>query len=232
MISVQGNESGVGALAPRPGLSRIFPAGMIRGRERRFLASLLPAAFVTCGLYLAMTELIRTDEVVLVEKPQRILTDITPEREIDDTVRIKWTPAPIVNVNLPPMPPVTRKDSKVEGLPVPVIGPGDWGLTREVINFQPPPPQPMGERTARPVRLPAASYPQSMAARGLEGTCNVHFSLSARGLPYDIDASCSHPGFEKEAAKAVGKAEFLPEIRQGVPVQSHNYVYPMEFRLQ
>jgi TonB family protein len=66
----------------------------------------------------------------------------------------------------------------------------------------------------------------------MEGSCDVHFSLSTRGLPYDITAACSHAGFEKEAVRAVSKAEFLPEIRQGLPVESHNYVYPMEFRLQ
>jgi protein TonB len=60
----------------------------------------------------------------------------------------------------------------------------------------------------------------------------VHFSLTARGLPYDVVAVCSPSGFENEAARAVSRAEFLPEIRQGMPVESHNYVYPMEFKLQ
>ncbi|MEZ6002135.1 energy transducer TonB [Hyphomonas sp.] len=184
------------------------------------------------SLFVTMTGMIRVDEVERVATPQRILEKITPQREPAEVRTVEREFAPIVEVALPPMPPVSKIASKVGGLPVPVLKTDGWLVSRDVINFRPPAPQAIGERVAQAVRQPTASYPPAMARIGQGGTCEVHFSLSTRGLPYDISATCSHPGFEKEAAKAVGKAQFLPEIRQGVPVESHNYVYPMEFRLQ
>ena len=195
-----------------------------QGLEPRFIISIVPAAAVTLGLFVTMMQLIRTDEVVLTEKPQRILSKITYDHAEPE-------PYHSIREHAPPLPPLSKTASKVEGMPVPVFEAQDWGLTHETIRIQPPAPQPVGERIAQAIRPPVASYPRDMAAKGQEGTCNIHFSLSTRGLPYDVTARCSHRGFEKEAIRAVSRTEFLPEIRQGVPVESHNYVYPMEFRL-
>ena len=232
MISIQG-ANGHPSQTGRPSEIVRYAARAFSGAERRLFTATLPAAAVTLGLFVTMTGLIRVDEVELLGKPQRVLEKITPQRIPPPVKTIDRVLAPIVGVSLPPMPPVSMIGSKVDGLPMPVLKTDDgWLASRELIHFKPPPPQAIGERVAQAVRQPAASYPSAMARNGKEATCEVHFSLSTRGLPYDISAACSHPGFEKEAAKAVGRAEFLPEIRQGVPVESHNYVYPMEFRLQ
>lgn len=229
MIRVQGKSFGGGALVAPLGVAS---ARRNLGQDKRFLTSIVPAAAVTLGLFLTMTQLIQVDEVELTPVAHRPLTAITPQSEPVETRRIDRVPAPVVDMELPPMPPVSKIASKVGGLPVPVIDRGDWGLPREAVRFAPPAPQAIGERVAQAIRPPVASYPGDMARRGMEGSCDVYFSLSTRGLPYDVTATCSHAGFEKEAVRAVSKAEFLPEIRQGLPVESHNYVYPMEFRLQ
>ncbi|MAU67600.1 MAG: energy transducer TonB [Hyphomonas sp.] len=229
MISIQGNSVGGGALhAPFGTASQ----RMASRQDRRLLTSMVPAAAITLGLFVTMTQLIRVDEVELAPVTHRPLPIVTPQHKETEPNRIDRFPAPVADVELPPMPPVTKSVSSVEGLPVPVIDRGNWDLQREAIRFEPPAPQAIGERIAQAIRRPVASYPADMARRGMEGSCDVHFSLSTRGLPYDITAACSHAGFEKEAVRAVSKAEFLPEIRQGLPVESHNYVYPMEFRLQ
>lgn len=232
MISVKGNGAVVGLLKLTTGSAGLAAAGSGWRPERRFLVSLIPASIVTFGLFVAMTELVRVDEVTLVEKPQRNLAKITPQRLDSEPVRTIRLSAPLVDVLLPPLPPVLKTTSKADGPPMPVFQSGSIPVPREVINFPPPVPEALGERLAQAIRQPVPSYPQAMARKGQEGACEVHFSLTTRGLPYDVSATCSHAGFEKEAVRAVGRAEFLPEIRQGVPVESHNYVYPMEFRLQ
>jgi protein TonB len=229
MIGIQEIKVSRGMLAAPSGVA---PAARFFRQDRRILTSMVPAAVMTLGLFLAMMQLIRVEEVELSEVTHRPLPIIIPQRIISEPKLIIRNPAPPVDVELPPMPPVTRIATTVGGLPVPVIERGDWGVIRETIRFDPPAPQAIGERIAQAVRLPVASYPSVMAQKGLEGDCDVHFSLSTRGLPYNITAKCSHAGFEKEAVRAVSKAEFLPEIRQGLPVESHNYVYPLEFRLQ
>tara|TARA_R110002051_G_scaffold10866_2_gene40518 strand:- start:10924 stop:11613 length:690 start_codon:yes stop_codon:yes gene_type:complete len=229
MIRIKGSSISGGSLAVPFGTGS---ARRILRQDRRFLTSMLPAAVVTFGLFVTMTQLIRVDEVELAPVVHRPLLTITPQHKESEPNLIDRVPAPDVDLELPPMPPVTKTGPTVEGLPLPVIDRGDWDISREPIRFASPAPQPIAERIAQAIRPPVASYPADMARRGLEGSCDVHFSLTTRGLPYDISATCSHAGFEKEAVRAVGRAEFLPEIRQGVPVESHNYVYPMEFKLQ
>nr|WP_321362362.1 TonB family protein [uncultured Hyphomonas sp.] len=229
MTGIQANSISSGAPAAP------FGSGSPRKtlqQEGRFLTSLLPAAAITLGLFVTMTQLIRVDEVELSPVVHRPLLAITPQHEESEPRLIDRVRAPVVDVELPPMPPVSKTATSVDGLPVPVIDRGDWSVPLDTIRFTPPAPQAIGERVAQAIRPPVASYPADMARRGLEGSCDVHFSLTTRGLPYDVSATCSHAGFAKEAVRAVGRAEFLPEIRQGVPVESHNYVYPMEFRLQ
>jgi protein TonB len=232
MIATETYGAGRHGTAHSGGLAGAFAAGATQGQDRRFLASMIPAAAVTLGLFIVMTQLIRADEIELIEKDARPLFAITPQH-IDSEPEISIRDvAPPVDLKLPPLPPVTRTVGNIDGFPMPVLTTGDWSLPREVISFSPPNAQPIGERVATPIRPPVAAYPPRMAASGLEGACEVHFSLSSRGLPYDVVAACTQSGFEKEAAKAVSRAEFLPEIRQGMPVESHNYVYPMEFKLQ
>lgn len=201
-------------------------------RESRFAAALAPAAAITVGLFLAMNGLIRTDEIALVKKDVRVLLPVTPQKQIAEPTERPEFPVPAIDVDLPPAPPVQKLDAGAIGFPAPAVG----GFPRTIPAGGPdlplPSVKPLGERIATPVRVPVPAYPRVMSRQGLSGTCDVRFSLTAQGLPYDVVANCSHPGFETEAARAVSKAQFLPKIRQGVPVESHNYVYPLEFRMQ
>lgn len=202
------------------------------GGRGRFAAVLAPAAAITVGLFFAMNGLIHTDDIQLVEKKPRILLPITPTRTEPPPPLDGRKPVEIVQVDLPPLPPVQNVPTTTDWAPVPVVGQVPAELPKRLEKITMPVVRPIGERIAIPVRDPVLSYPRDMAARGISGTCEVHFSLSTRGLPFDVVAKCSHPGFEKEARRAVSRTEFLPEIRDGQPVESHNVVYPLEFRMQ
>lgn len=221
MVAAQG-FAGISAYERRAG----------EGRRGRFLAALAPAAAITVGLFIGMNGLIHTDDIQLVEKKPRILLPITPTRPEPPPPLDGRKPVEIVQVDLPPLPPVQRVSTTTDWAPVPVIGQVPAELPKRLEKISMPIVHPIGERIAVPVRDPVLSYPPDMAARGISGTCEVHFSLSTRGLPFDVAAKCSHSGFEREARRAVSRTEFLPEIRDGQPVESHNVVYPLEFRMQ
>lgn len=231
MISFRniGTASAAGAHA---GFVGAGAAIAIRGQERRFLGSLVPAAAITISLFLAMTALIRTDDVRLDEKEARPLFAITPQHKPAEVIVRDRFPPPLEVLDLPPLPPVQKAHTTGTAWPVIDLTPDAWELPLEAVGFVPPKAHAIDARIATPVRPPVASYPTDMARRGISGKCDVRFSLSTRGLPYDITASCTHPGFVKEAVRAVGRTEFLPKIQDGVPVESHNYVYPLEFELQ
>ena len=129
------------------------------------------------------------------------------------------------------MPPVQKIDREIQGPAAYTPTAGHWQIPRETIRFVPAQAHPMEGRIATPVRQPVPVYPRDLAQQGVSGKCDVSFSLTMQGRPYDVTAKCTHPGFEKEAARAVSKSEFLPKIEQGMPVESHNYVYPLEFRI-
>lgn len=232
MHSVQGFGHGneyASSLGTMPGSVASIAAG---GQERRLLASLAPAAAITVALFLAMTALIRTDEVRLTEKEQRPLLAITPQHEPPQTITHDRKPPKLAEIDLPPLPPVQKATTGTWSGPVFDYAFDGGTLPKQEVSFAPPQVRPMGTRSATPVRPPVASFPPEMARRGISGKCDVRFSLSPRGLPYDLAATCTHPGFEKEAVRAVSRTEFLPKIQDGMPVESHNYVYPLEFALQ
>ncbi len=228
MISVQGFGRGNGHVTGLGNMRGSVAGIAVGGQERRFVISLAPAAAITVALFFAMTALIRTDEVQLTEKVERPLYPITPQHEPTKALEIdRKVPQP-TEIELPPLPPVQKVTASTGPGLVFDYGFDGWTLPKQEVSFTPPQARPMGTRSATPVRPPVASFPADMARRGISGKCDVRFSLSSRGLPYDITAACSHPGFEKEAVRAV----FLPKIQDGMPVESHNYVYPMEFALQ
>ena len=92
-------------------------------------------------------------------------------------------------------------------------------------------PTPVTDRVATPVRPLMVTYPNSAASRGLEGICEVSFDITPQGLPYNVEANCTHRVFEDEARRAVSRSEFLPQIINGHAVETHRVVYPLEFRL-
>ena len=228
MNTIQGFDNTAGR-----GTGRLSVGAVAAGsQERRFLASLLPAGAVTIGLYFAMTGLIRTDEIELPEIEPRPLFAVTPQHETPEPVLEDRHIAPPVEISLPPLPPVQKLQGDAVGLPAPQIGSAPATVPASGFQMGPIRVAPIEERIATPVRPPVPSYPRMMMSKGISGTCEVRFSLSAGGLPYDVVATCSHPGFEKEARRAVSRAEFLPQIQDGQAVAAHNFVYPLEFKVQ
>ena len=86
---------------------------------------------------------------------------------------------------------------------------------------------------AEVIRKPIPEYPQKALryGRAIEGSCEVEFSVSRFGRPYDISADCTDDIFEEPARDAVRAAKFKPKTVDGIPVESHKVVYPIEFSL-
>ncbi|MCA8901431.1 MAG: TonB family protein [Hyphomonas sp.] len=204
-----------------------FPGGV-----SRFAASALPAAPMTVALFLAMNHLIRTDLELPPALEMRPLPPLAMPEPVDLTPNVR--PKPVLNdvMDLPPPPAISTVRTDSAPMPPVSLDPALPDLPLQAVSFTPLAASPIGERVPTPVRPPLPVYPTSQASRGAEGDCEVRFSLSPRGLPFDVVATCTDPGFEREARRAVSKAEFLPQIRDGQPVESHNLVYPLEFRFK
>lgn len=202
-----------------------------RWKHRRIASGTLPAAAITFCLFTFMYTAIGGYEAPEKPAPLPELAQITPT--IEEPTAYKHYPvvASIEASSLPPrLGPVVIDNVDVFIPQVKEIGRAptriDYGelLSTKTITVAP-------ARVLKPISGPAAVYPQRLLQRGIEGSCEVRFSVSSRGEPLNIRPNCSHAGFETAAKRAVSKSRFAPEIENGQPVESNNVIYPIEFNL-
>ena len=204
----------------------------IQSRITQLLATVVLALCMTIGLFALMERLIRVESVTLDETTSRGITPFIAEEPVIDEpggenlikkIELK-TPPPARNMDVPmradigPMPIVINES-------VPAV-PSDLG------NIIAPPAPYIGSGKAIAVRQPVAKYPDRAVRAGLTGDCEVLFSLTAQGEPFNVTANCTDPVFERSAAAAVRKSAFVPaRTDSGRPREAHGLVWPMEFRL-
>ena len=79
---------------------------------------------------------------------------------------------------------------------------------------------------------PKPKYPAIASWLGLEGHCDVRFSVDEKGFPFSVSPFCTRPIFCFEAKRAVSAATFYPKRIDGIPVERLNVVYPFEFAFE
>jgi len=197
---------------------------------RLTLAALLAVPLVY-ALFLGASLLIKVDEVVLVATPDRPIVSITPQ-EPDKLTPTTVKPPPLSVADKPPPPP--RPEVTTTGsAPGFTFAPPAGDVTP--IKFSPGPisVSPLAGRNIQVVRAPAPSMPAIAMTRGISGDCDVLFDVDTRGRPFNITATCTDDVFNAEAIRSVGKAEFLPKVNaQGIAVEQHGAIYPLEFRVK
>ena len=199
----------------------------------RILASLIPAAGLTLGLFVVMDRLVDVGEIILPEPEFRVLASITPsedkvEEPVSDTRDIfdpiDATPPP----RRDPLKPLEPGSIvfQVADYRVPDVGEVRGELTPVIQTVSV-----MVRETATPIRAPTPDYPSRALMSGLEGSCDVVFNIDAAGRPFDVEANCTDRIFERSSENAVSKSLFAAKLKNGVPVGQENLVYPIQFTL-
>lgn len=91
--------------------------------------------------------------------------------------------------------------------------------------------QPESHKLPSVLRPPIPTFSTCAATRGIEGECQVFFDVDASGKPINVVPVCSNAVFNREAARAVSRAEFSPATIDGTPVKYPGVIYPMSFHL-
>lgn len=191
------------------------------------------AGLVVLGLFSFMQKMIDSDFVPPEEKPHRDLQVLVAAPHDPDRPIIRdRKPKPLDVADRPPPPPKLR------------AGPTDIDLPMQDFSGSVPGRLEVGRlgdmtfdtividaRDAKPISPPLPTYPQELASRQIEGDCEVRFSVDTRGRPFDVEAACTHPGFQREAERAVSKVLFAPMLRKGQAMERRNVIYPIAFRL-
>lgn len=70
-----------------------------------------------------------------------------------------------------------------------------------------------------PLVHPNPVYPQSALRRGLEGYCDLEFSVTELGTTTDVRVIfCTSSLFERASIRAMQKAKYKPRVNDGVPI--------------
>lgn len=208
-------------------------ASLQKSKVSRGLMVAVPAAVVTLGLFSGMHNLIVGEDFEPSDQPVYELEPYFAEQkpEVIRTTSVK--PKPLPAIDPPPMPPALTKTVKT----VKLTEGGYWGTPPgdydgpKFNNILPKRASSMPFRKMIPLTPPVPVYPRRALADNRAGDCTVHFSVSMRGEPFDINADCSHPVFTRAAEKAVSKVKFSPKIHEGLPITVTGVVYPLEFRV-
>ncbi|WP_084399609.1 energy transducer TonB [Henriciella aquimarina] len=190
------------------------------------------AALVVLALFGFMRSMIEQTFSLPAPDPQRVLERIVFSHPESEDPRVKSRqPEKLELADQPPPPPKASATPGDVDLPAIAVGhvPENFPVAR-VLPVQPDTVL-FNERSVTPVSPPVASYPSDLATRGVEGRCDVRFDVDPRGRPFNVSATCSHPGFRREAERAVARVNFVPELHNGQPVSRRNVVFPIEFRL-
>ena len=200
----------------------------------RMVLTAVPAGAVTFSLFLIMQSLIAVDAVHATDLPTYTITPyITPVQDAEPEVVDRHLDRPVV-ITPPPRPEPIRKTNMSVHLadtPYPGAVPAEYGDV-DLASLKPTRISTVPFRTARAISPPLPVYPDAAIKRGLSGACEVRFSITPKGAPFDVRASCSDQIFERAAEKSVKKVKFVPKIHNGLPVTAKGVVYPLEFRMK
>ena len=66
---------------------------------------------------------------------------------------------------------------------------------------------------------------------GIQGYCEVTFSVDEGGYPFSLSTSCTQPVFCYQSKRAISRVRFAPKIVGGQALPRFNVVYPLEYRM-
>lgn len=195
---------------------------------RRYISAILPATVVTAGLFSLMIGLIAEDfqpqDVVpigdLAIHPDPIDIDIVePRIKMIVLEKIETPPAPPpveIAVTEKPAEPLHSLTGSKPSFGGPIIEPSIF-----VVSVVDRDPEPI-------VRIP----PNMPARADRSGHCQMRFSVSPGGRPYDVTAmSCSQELFARASVRAVQSWTYRPKIADGRPVERTGLQTRISFRL-
>lgn len=87
------------------------------------------------------------------------------------------------------------------------------------------------DRDATPIGAPLVTYPAALAEEGIGGECTAILDVSVDGLPENVKADCTHPGFVEVTIQSAKTLRFEPKIKDGKAVPRKGVEYPLVFQI-
>jgi periplasmic protein TonB len=198
----------------------------------RWLISLGLGAVVTIILFYFMQALIASGGEIEQNVNVIRIVDATMPEIVMEVVREVERPEEIQQLDTPP-PEVPDRNIDMDG------GANDLNITREVANID------IGldiggaslgvsDGEMLPLVNIQPTYPTRAAQRGIEGWCQVAFTVTETGGVKDIRVvDADPPGmFDQASMRAAERFRFQPRVVNGQPVEVPNVQYVFRFQLE
>lgn len=188
------------------------------------------ALIITFGLFVAMDKLTSTDEVVLNPPSETVIID--PVYNEPDEILIeplRKLPRPQVK-EIPISVPKNIDDIPEELMPG---GGGEFTVSTPIIKNTFSTTFAITDGDVRPIVRVEPKYPIDAARNGIEGWAKLSFTINTIGQVTDVKVIAAEPKrvFDREAARALKKWKYRPQVIGGIPVAKSNMVVVLDFKL-
>lgn len=203
----------------------------VKRRVGRYFVALAIGSFAALSLLWVMQFLIATGQAAITEVlDARFVDFVRVKREETTEVKEDKPERPPEVDDQPPDLPQQDMDSSDFDTAVAVSAPNpnlDVGLDGELGDFS------LAEGDYLPIVKVAPMYPRRAQSRGLEGYCDLQFTVTPLGTTADVSViECTSSLFERASVQALLKFKYKPRVVNGtaiaVPGLRHRITFQIE----
>ena len=203
----------------------------VKRRVGRYFVALAIGGFAALSLLWVMQFLIATGQAAITEALDARFVDFVRVKREETVERKEEKPERPPEVDeAPPELPQQDMDSSNLDSAVAVSAPNpnlDVGLDGELGDFS------LAEGDYLPIVKVAPMYPRRAQSRGLEGYCDLQFTVTPLGTTADVSViECTSSLFERASVQALLKFKYKPRVVNGtaiaVPGLRHRITFQIE----
>ena len=204
---------------------------MVKRRAGRYSLALAVGVFAAVSLLWVMQFLIATGKAAITESYNASMLDfVQVEREETIERKQEKPEKPPDPDEAPPEIPQPDMDSSDFDSVVAVapVNPGlDVGLEGELGDFS------LAEGDYLPIVKVNPMYPRRAQSRGLEGHCDLEFTVTSAGTTADVRViECTSSLFERASVQALLKFKYKPRVVNGTAIDVPNLQHRITFRIE
>ena len=203
----------------------------VKRRVGRYFVALAIGSFAALSLLWVMQFLIATGQAAITEALDARFVDFVRVKREETVERKEEKPErpPEVDDQPPDLPQQDMDNSDFDSA-VAVSAPNpnlDVGLDSELGDFS------LAEGDYLPIVKVAPMYPRRAQSRGLEGYCDLQFTVTPLGTTADVSViECTSSLFERASVQALLKFKYKPRVVNGtaiaVPGLRHRITFQIE----
>ncbi len=203
----------------------------VKRRVGRYFVALAIGSFAALSLLWVMQFLIATGQAAITEALDARFVDFVrvKREEVTEIKEDKPERPPEVDEQPPDLPQQDMDNSDFDSS-VAVSAPNpnmDVGLDSELGDFS------LAEGDYLPIVKVAPMYPRRAQSRGLEGYCDLQFTVTPLGTTADVSViECTSSLFERASVQALLKFKYKPRVVNGtaiaVPGLRHRITFQIE----